>query len=167
MYPPDGGSTCTLRDCIVSWANYEYSNADGHKYEKPLGSNCNYFSDQWHSSGATSCSNGWWSEQWCMDFARWVYKQSGASVSGLDHTAASARTYGVNHGTWHTAPHRGDLALWNGRGHVGIVVGMPTSTTVSVVSGNSWNPNDQLYTAIWKRTDYARSDFEGFASPVS
>ncbi len=102
-----------------------------------------------------------------MDFAHWVYKNEGASVVGLNHLADSAYTYGKRHGTWRHIPFVGDLALWNGGGHVGIVVAVNrTNHTTEVVSGNSWNPARRDYTAIW-RSWYSVGNFEGFAGSVA
>jgi hypothetical protein len=113
IHDPGCGS---LRVCIANEARYEFSNDDGHKFEHPAGSNCNFFSTQWHAD-APKCDNGMYAEAWCMDFVHWVYKQEGASVSGLGslpHLASSAKVYGQNHNTWHpNTPHVGDMALWN------------------------------------------------------
>jgi hypothetical protein len=165
--PPPNGCSGARGFCIGALADYEYSNRDGHKYEKPLGSNCNYFTTAaWHAAGARKCSNGWWSEEWCMAFSRWVYKQEGASVAYLNHLAASAYTYGTKHHTWRHSPRVGDLALWKGRGHVGIVVAVNASNkTAQVASGNSWNPSRRDYTAIWKAS-YGWGTFEGFSGPA-
>lgn len=166
MYPPPGDTCGTLRTCIAALARYEYSNDDGHKYEKPLGSNCNYFSTQWHAAGATQCSNNWWSEEWCMDFARWVYKEEGASVANLDHTAYSAKNYSTYKTVSSGAkPHVGDLAVWATESHVGIVVSVDSTGRPTVISGNSLNPDRGDYTALW-RNDYSVSTFQGFAGPA-
>jgi hypothetical protein len=162
---PPGGCARHMGWCIAQLASYEFTNRDGHKYERPLGSNCNYFTTKaWHAPGAKRCSNGWWSEEWCMDFSRWVYNQERASVTYLNHLAASAYTYGTKHHTWRHTPRAGDLALWKGRGHVGIVVTVKPGK-VQVVSGNSWNPSRRDYTAIWKAW-YPVKTFEGFAGPA-
>ena len=101
-----------------------------------------------------------------MDFARWVYKQQGASVANLDHLAYSAKNYSTYKTVASGAkPHLGDLAVWASESHVGIVVDFTSDGLPIVVSGNSWNPDTQNYTAIWER-GYAVSTFQGFADPV-
>ncbi len=155
----------SLAFCVAYLAKQEYKNVDGHKYEKPLGTNCNYFTKgNWHASGATKCANGWWSEEWCMDFSRWVYKIEGASVKGLTHLAFSAKDY-PTYKTYASGrrPKVGDLAVWKSESHVGIVVAV-SDGQATVVSGNSYNPDRNDYTAIYKKT-YPASAFQGFAKP--
>ena len=157
----------SLAQCIANQANYEYSNDDGHKFEKPIGTNCNFFSAQWHASDASKCSNGWWSEEWCMDFSRWVYHSEAASVANLNHLAYSAKDYST-YKTYASGrrPRVGDLAVWSTESHVGIVVDVKSNGDAVVVSGNSWNPARGDYTAIWKST-YSADTFQGFAAPVA
>jgi hypothetical protein len=81
-----------------------------------------------------------------------------ANLSGLNHLAASAKTYGQTHGTWHSSPIAGDLALWSTHEHVGIVVAV-SGTSVEVVSGN-WN--NQV-----SRGSFPRNTFDAFAGPVA
>src|SRR5579875_2844743 len=151
----------SLTFCVAYLAKQEYKNVDGHKYEKPLGSNCNYFTTKaWHAPGATKCSNGWWSEEWCMDFSRWVYKTEGASVKNLTHLAYSAKNYPTYKAyASGRRPKVGDLAVWKSESHVGIVVAV-TNGSPTVVSGNSWIPKRGDYTAIYKKT-YSASTFQG------
>jgi len=171
---PPGGDGGALAKAVASWANKEYSNVDGHKYEKPLGGNCNYFSGAL-GVGSTvgddgrSCNTSvthYRSEEWCADFAKWVYKKAGASVTNLTPAAHSAENYA----TYQTVssgrrPRVGDLALWaDPESHVGIVVSVDSSGVPTVVSGNSTNPGHG-FTAINKQA-YAVSKFQGFAAPL-
>jgi hypothetical protein len=169
--PPAGGDS-TLRNAIASLANKEYSNVDGHKYEKPLGGNCNFFSGALGVGSSVgddgrTCATGYRAQQWCADFAKWVYKKSGASVADLNSLAYSAKNYA----TYQTVasgrkPRVGDLAVWATESHVGIVVAVDSSSgRPTVVSGNSWNSNRGDYTAIYKKLYYV-SDFQGFAAPL-
>jgi hypothetical protein len=160
IHDPGCGS---LRVCIANEARYEFSNDDGHKFEHPAGSNCNFFSTQWHAD-APKCDNGMYAEAWCMDFVHWVYKQEGASVTGLGslpHLASSAKVYGQNHHTWHpNIPHVGDMALWNSNEHVEIVISVNQSTKhITTISGN-WSDQISKKTEPW-------SSYIGFASPVA
>jgi hypothetical protein len=164
--PGQEPSCGSLAHCIANEAKYEYSNDDGHKYEKPLGTNCNFFTKKhWHAAGATHCANGWWSEEWCMDFSRWVYVQEHASVAHLNHLAYSAKDY-PTYKTYASGrrPKVGDLAVWKTESHVGIVVAV-SSRHATVVSGNSYNPSRGDYTAIYKKT-YTAGTFQGFAAPI-
>jgi len=173
---PPGDGDSTVAKAVAALANKEYSNVDGHKFEKPIATNCNYFTTAtWHASGATNsgCSvSTWYKEEWCMDFSRWVYKTSNASVADLSHLAYSAKDYA----TYQTVssgrkPRVGDLAVWANESHVGIVVAVSSSGVPTVVSGNSYNPaypsGDDMhkYSAIWKST-YSVSTFQGFAAPL-
>jgi hypothetical protein len=154
----------TLRYCVAYLANEEYSNDDGHKYEKPLGSNCNYFTAHVSAPGASDCGNGYRSEEWCMDFSKWVYRIEGAAVTNLNNLAFSAKNY-PTYKTYASGrrPKLGDLAVWAHESHVGIVVSV-SGSNATVVSGNSWNPARGDYTAIYKKS-YPASTFQGFAGP--
>src|ERR1035438_7253679 len=46
----------------------------------PSDSYCNRFSAYWHA-GTDDCGNDNRSEEWCADFAAWVWKQAGAEVA--------------------------------------------------------------------------------------
>lgn len=158
-------ATHTLTWCVSYYAGKEYSNVDGHKYERPLGSNCNYFTTStWHATGAHACSGTYWSEEWCMDFSRWVYRTAGASVANITHLAYSAKNY-ATYRTFASGrrPRVGDLAVWAHESHVGIVTAV-SGSTATVISGNSYNPTRHDYTAIY-RANYAASTFQGFAAP--
>jgi hypothetical protein len=158
---PDGGS-CGIRSCVVQWAQNEFLDRDGHKLENPMGTDCNYFTSVYNGIASNSgCNNGYWHEAWCMDFAHWVYAHAGAKTGPLTHMASSAKDYGIHFGTWHTSgPRPGDLALWKSsiHSHVGIVISVPSSTSVVIISGNWSNQVSQ--------DTFAMSNFEGFASPV-
>jgi hypothetical protein len=71
----------------------------------PADSYCNKFSTYWGTG--TPCANGSLSEEWCSDFATWVWKRAGASVTYLDQpgdlnqSSASFYLWGIGHGTWH------------------------------------------------------------------
>ena len=86
------------------------------------------------SGFASSCSG----EEWCSDFARWVWQQAGASdVSRLTAGAGSFALYGAVG----TTPHVGDAVLfgYNGQGwaeHVEIVTAVNANGTVNLIGGN-------------------------------
>ena len=92
----------------------------------------------------TSCTgNGGYPEYWCSDFAKWVWKNAGAKVTGLTPAAGSFYCYGENNGTLSNTPHVGDAVVYNYQGncwadHVAIVSKVNPNGTIETVSGN-WN----------------------------
>ena len=105
----------------------------------PPDSYCNRFSAYWHA-GAADCPNANRDEQWCADFAAWVWRRAGVRfVYGLgpdDLNAASVSFYlwAVAHHTWHPVgstyvPEPGDVAVYGlnleslQAQHVAVVVG--------------------------------------------
>jgi hypothetical protein len=88
----------------------------------PADSYCNKFSAYW-VSGTNDCGNANLDEQWCADFAAWVWKRAGATVDyqyingDLNSSAASFYEWGMAHGTWHPVgagytPEPGDVAVY-------------------------------------------------------
>jgi hypothetical protein len=88
----------------------------------PANTYCNKYSAYW-SSGTDDCANSNLDEQWCADFAAWVWKTAGASVDyqyingDLNSSAASFYEWGMAHGTWHPVgsgyqPQPGDVAVY-------------------------------------------------------
>jgi hypothetical protein len=104
----------------------------------PSHSYCNKFSAFW-GAGADDCGNGNRDEEWCADFAAWVWREAGAVVTyqltpgDLNSDSASFYVWGVDHGTWHPvsshyAPQPGDVAVY------GLDVGAVTAVHVAVVT---------------------------------
>jgi cell wall-associated NlpC family hydrolase len=90
----------------------------------------------------SSCTgNGGSPEYWCADFARWVWAEAGANISGLTAAAGSFYVYGQDHGTLHHGdPKVGDAVVFNYQGggradHVAIVTRVD-SGTIETVSGD-------------------------------
>lgn len=88
----------------------------------PAHSYCNRYSAYWQS-GSDDCPSGLLSEEWCADFAAWVWQKAGAEVvyqyinGDLNSSAASFYEWGVAHGTWHPVgsgyvPQPGDVAVY-------------------------------------------------------
>ncbi|MFC0542182.1 CHAP domain-containing protein [Kutzneria chonburiensis] len=82
-------------------------------------------------------------ENWCADFARWVWANSGVQFTGdLNAMAASFYSYGTRHGTIANAPRVGDAAVFsptNSTGniqHVAIVTQVNSNGTIAVENGN-------------------------------
>jgi hypothetical protein len=91
----------------------------------------------------SSCTgNGGSPEYWCADFARWVWAQVGANVSGLTAGAGSFYVYGEDHGTLHHGnPLVGDAVVFHYQGngyadHVAIVTKVDSNGTIETVSGD-------------------------------
>ena len=105
----------------------------------PPSTYCNKYSAYW-VSGADDCGNSNLAEEWCADFAAWVWKQAGADVTyqyingDLNSSAASFYEWGSAKGTWHPVGSRykplpGDVAVYGldkaglVAAHVAVVIG--------------------------------------------
>jgi hypothetical protein len=97
----------------------------------PSNTYCNKYSAYWFS-GTDDCGNSNRDEEWCADFAAWVWQSAGAYVvyqfinGDLNSSSASFYQWGVTHGTWHPVdsgyvPEAGDVAVY----------GLNTSTLVA------------------------------------
>jgi YVTN family beta-propeller protein len=110
---------------------------------------CNPYSAYWQDGNG--CANGWRSQEWCADFASWVWAKAGVSFargvsnSDINAVAGSFYAWGLATGNWHPLssgyqPQPGDVAFYGPLsdapgGHVGIVVG-GTAASPTVVNGN-------------------------------
>ncbi len=155
----------------------------------PSDSYCNRFSAFWDAGTATACGHGLRSEEWCADFAAWVWRRAGAQFTyGYgpgDVNAASGSFYlwAAAHGTWHAAgsgytPQPGDVAVYGldpatgTADHVAIVTGdSPGARGPDVVNGDGDRTGFSVvetgtdqYTADTPGTDARLS---GYASPVA
>lgn len=141
--------------------------ADDSRNHEIGGYNCNYYTTSLGEPGTGAhCSNGWHTEEWCADFAKWVWLHAGADVSDANPLAISFRTYGKNHGTWHAGnPQKADAIVF--QNHVGIVVSA-TASTVTYISGNTSNPNGSGTNAVNIRTmSRSNSSILGYSDPVA
>jgi len=108
----------------------------------PSGSYCNKFSAYW-GVGSQSCPGAESSEEWCADFAAWAWQRAGVPFSygfnqgEINAAAASFYTWGVYHGTWHSAAsgyraRPGDVAVY------GLSLGASDSAAhVAIVTNDS------------------------------
>jgi hypothetical protein len=132
------GGPSTLRSRIVSIAQGQvgYSSDPSDTY-------CNKFSAYW-DAGTDDCGNGNLDEEWCADFAAWVWKQAGALVEYqlapgyLNSNSASFYVWGVDHGTWHPVgsgytPQPGDVAVY------GLDTSAVTAVHVAIVTASTGN----------------------------
>jgi hypothetical protein len=129
-----------LRARIVSIARGQvgYTSDPAHTY-------CNKFSAYWYAGTDDCGGNGNLDEEWCADFAAWVWKEAGALVDYqlapgyLNGNSASFYVWGTNHGTWHPVgsgytPQPGDVALY------GLNTEALTAVHVAVVTAGTGNP---------------------------
>jgi len=134
----DGGSGLSpLRARIVALAEGQV----GYRTD-PADTYCNRFSAYWEA-GVDDCGgNGNLDEEWCADFAAWVWKQAGAEVTyqlapgSLNGDSASFYVWGTDHGTWHPigshyTPQPGDVAVY------GLDTTAVTAVHVAVVTGDT------------------------------
>lgn len=126
--------------------------------ETPLNSNCNPYTAAFKRGWTTGCAKGTAAEEWCSDFANWVWMKSGADISGITAYSYTFVDHGSRLGTFKAgatnSPHPGDAVVWGYASshvgdHVGIVVGVK-GNLIDVVSGNSGPATPQGYNvAVW------------------
>jgi hypothetical protein len=124
----------SLRQRIVAIANSQigYSTDPEHSY-------CNKFSAYWNA-GSGGCPGGEMSEEWCADFAAWVWQKAGVHVTygyqpgQINAGAVSFYAWGLAHGDWHPASSGfvagpGDVAVY------GLSLGTePSAAHVAIVT---------------------------------
>jgi hypothetical protein len=128
-----GPQISPLRARIVSIASSQV----GYRTD-PSDTYCNRYSAYWYA-GTDDCGNANLDEEWCADFAAWVWKQAGAVVDYklapgyLNSDSASFYVWGVDHGTWHAVgsgyvPQPGDVAVY------GLTLPATTADHVAIVT---------------------------------
>ena len=158
----------SVRQRIVAIARSQvgYTTHPSHSY-------CNKFSAHW-ATGSPDCPRGELSEEWCADFAAWVWQKAGIAVTygynqgDLDAGAASFYTWGVLHGEWHPADSGyvaspGDVAVYGLRfipgataAHVAIVTGdSPGQRGPDVINGDGDRTG---FSVVETGTDQFRAD---------
>jgi CHAP domain len=179
ILPPD---ECSLRSCILQWARYELANTT---HNREASGNCNFFSGWWVTSGDATCGTRatggvkWRANNWCSDFARYVWKQSGANVSGMDPWAGSFYRATKSTTRWQArstgyVPQPGDAVVFdwdrlgggtNGWGidHVGIVESY-VNGALTTIEGNT-KPSGATTDGIYRRSR-ALADVIGYVKPV-
>lgn len=147
----------------------------------PTHSYCNKFSAYWNAG--SSCGNGLRSEEWCADFAAWVWRKAGAQFTygytpgEINGAAASFYAWGVEHGTWHPVgdgytPKPGDVAVYGlstagpaTAAHVAVVTSdTPGTQGPNVVNGDGDRTG---YSVVENGTDQYRADVAGGGAPLS
>jgi hypothetical protein len=147
----------------------------------PSDTYCNRFSAYW-DAGTGDCGNGNRSEEWCADFAAWVWKQAGAEVTYelapgyLNGDSASFYVWGTDHGTWHPVgsgytPQPGDVAVY------GLDTTAVTAVHVAIVTADTGDDAaPDVVNGDGDRTGYsvvevgdhqASADVKGDGAPLS
>ncbi|HXW79800.1 MAG TPA: CHAP domain-containing protein, partial [Acidimicrobiales bacterium] len=173
---PKLASLPPLRARIVSIAESQI----GYKTD-PATTYCNKYSAYW-ASGAADCGNANLDEEWCADFAAWVWKQAGVPVTyqyingDLNSSAASFYEWGVDKGTWHPlgsgyVPQPGDVAVYGldpatlVAAHVAIVIGyQPGDRGPTAVNGDG---DTNAFSVVEVRTDEYVADVHPDGAPLS
>ncbi|MFJ9448691.1 CHAP domain-containing protein, partial [Kitasatospora sp. NPDC101235] len=104
-------------------------------------------------------------ENWCADFAKWVWEQDGVDVSGLDARAASFAEY---RGGLSSTPHVGDAVVFNYNGagwaqHVALVTSINTDGTIGTIGGNQ--AGGQVTRGLISNGSYGGMAVSGYTSP--
>jgi hypothetical protein len=149
----------------------------------PAGSYCNPYTAHWAAGKSSSCGKGKSSEEWCADFAAWVWHQAGVPFtygfgSGqINAGAVSFYQWGEANGTWHAAgsgytPQPGDVVIYGlntptdtTADHVAIVTG-GTARDPAVIDGDWWNSGNGSVAAATDQTTATGTDtISGYISP--
>ncbi len=141
----------------------------------PVDSYCNRFSAYWRAGG-TDCPAGTRNEEWCADFASWVWHRAGAEVvygyadGELNAASFSFYQWGVAHHTWHQlgsryVPRPGDVAVYgldltaDTAQHVAVVVSVtPGMRGPDVVNGDGSRTG---FSVVEMGTDQYSADIHG------
>lgn len=140
---------------------------------EPANSYCNKYSAHW-DAGTGDCPSGEMAEEWCADFAAWVWQKAGVQFTygyapgEINGAAVSFYEWGVANGEWHpvtsgyvAAP--GDVAVYGlslgtdpSARHVAIVTDdAPEQRGPDVVNGDG---DRTAFSAVKTGTDQVRAD---------
>jgi hypothetical protein len=143
VYVSSGGFLGLIARIVLAAASQDQFHA--RVEDTPAGSDCNPFTASFGRGSTSGCATGTAAEQWCSDFAQWVWQTSGINTSGISGAAKTFVTWGRSHGRFlqgiNQKPAVGDAVVWGvlnplWGAHVGIVVGV-RGRLIDVVSGNS------------------------------
>ena len=143
----------SVRSAIIAHATaWDQSNAA--YTELPDGSNCNAFTNYWHRGVHRGCPPGSRSEEWCADFAQWVWQNSGVNTFGITAWVFTFVDWGrhtgrFKKGAW--APVQpGDVVIWgNLQAHYGAhvaIVDQVSNGQLLVTGGNDGPNTDRVWT---------------------
>jgi CHAP domain len=174
--PPVLPRADTLRERIVQIAKSQL----GYRTDPP-NTYCNKYS-AYFVAGNDDCGNSNLDEEWCADFAAWVWKQAGAMVNyqfvngDINSSAASFYEWGIQHGTWHSAysgyqPQPGDVAVYGldpdtlVAAHVAVVVSYTKGQAgPDVVNGDGDHTG---FSVVESGTDQYKADAPGSVAYLS
>jgi hypothetical protein len=113
----------------------------------------------------TSCQG----EFWCADFAKWVWRQAGIDVTGLD---AWAGHFVSRYGPLGASPHVGDAVIFNYNGngyadHVAVVTAVYGDGTIDSIGGDEGGSGSgaQFWTTASVQKDHYRGGV-GYSSAM-
>ena len=175
-YLDRGAGLSPMRSRIVAIAEGQV----GYRTD-PADTYCNKFSAYWNA-GIDDCGNDNLDEEWCADFAAWVWKEAGALVDYqlapgyLNSDSASFYVWGMDHGTWHPVgsgytPQPGDVAVYGldtsavTAVHVAIVTAATSDASApDVVNGDGDRTG---YSVVELGDHQADADVKGHGAPLS
>jgi hypothetical protein len=167
------GTPVRARIVSISEGQVGYRTDPSHSY-------CNKFSAYWDVG--SSCGGGLRAEEWCADFAAWVWRQAGVqftysfTTGDINPRAASFYQWAVAHGTWHPVgsgyrPQPGDVAVYGLDATTGVAahVAVVTSYTSGDRGPNVVNGDGDRtgYSVVETGEDQVRADAPGGPSPLS
>ena len=141
----------------------------------PSNTYCNRFSAYWQV-GADDCGNSNRDEQWCADFAAWVWRKAGVPFvygfgpDDINAAAVSFYRWGVAHHAWHpsvpatspkvaTSPSTGSTSRRPPPQHVAVVVSYsPGARGPDVVNGDGDRTG---FSVVETGTDQYKADLSG------
>jgi hypothetical protein len=154
----------------------------------PSNTYCNRYSAYW-VSGTADCANSNLDEEWCADFAAWVWRQAGVTftyqfINGdVNSSSASFYEWGVANGTWHPigdgyVPQPGDVAVYGLDAaaltavHVAVVTSVtPGDAGPNVVNGDGDRTGFSVVEAgsdqIYADTHSHDARISGYVSPTT
>ena len=149
--PPLPSNTGTdVRSRIVAIARSQLGQG-----ERPAGSNCTKFGP---------C------EEWCADFATWVWRQAGVAGIGRIAWVPNLPAWGRSRGRWkpgyNNDPQPGDMVIFSGL-HVGLVERV-TAGTITIIAGNTSTNNVARRGPASPAHGYAMGPaaISGYVSPI-
>jgi hypothetical protein len=154
----------------------------------PSNTYCNRYSAYW-VSGMADCGNNNLDEEWCADFAAWVWRQAGVTftyqfINGdVNSSSASFYEWGAAHGTWHPigdgyVPQPGDVAVYglDAAALTAVHVAVVTSVTTGDAGPNVVNGDGDRtgFSVVETGTDQVYADthsrdarISGYVSPTT
>ncbi|ANP53309.1 hypothetical protein J2Z21_008577 [Streptomyces griseochromogenes] len=160
------GTASATTDDIVTIAN---ANLGNHACDT------NSTGGQGYNSSCTGAGGS--PENWCADFAGWVWAQSGYNADGLTPAAGSFGQYGAG---LHSDPQVGDAVVFNYDGnsyadHVAIVTAVNPDGTIESIGGNEVTNDpstasvsqDGPYSGAVGYSSYWNMTISGYVSPTN